>query len=161
MFSVRVCVCVWNALSASWLYTEIYQTPSGDETTACDRDAKLRWMAERSWPLTLVIRYGCCNWAAVFSINRHYGPLCWPVPLAVLLFLEAPGSSRASALALCIPQVISVSQLSASLHISKESLNSLVEHSVDYEKLDTTEGLTKKFLHDLHGLCKLAQKCMI
>lgn len=45
------------------------------------------------WPP--VIRYGRCNWPAVFSINRHYGPLCWPAPLAALLFLEAPGSSSA------------------------------------------------------------------
>lgn len=73
---------------------------TGNEATAHDRDAKWRQMVDGSWPLTLVIRYGRCNWPAVFSINRHYSPLCWPAPLVALLFLEAPGSSRVSVLAL-------------------------------------------------------------
>lgn len=62
---------------------------------------KWRRMVDRNWPLTPVIRYWCCNWPAVFFINGHYGPLCWPVPLVVLLFLEASGNERASVL--CSP----------------------------------------------------------
>lgn len=108
---------------------------TGNEATAHDRDAKWRQMVDGSWPLTLVIRYGRCNWPAVFSINRHYSPLCWPAPLVALLFLEAPGSSRVSVLALRSSKVISVSLLSASLHISGWSLSSVVKHSEDHEKL--------------------------
>ncbi len=93
-----------------------------------------------------MIRYGRCNWPAVFSINRHYGPLYRPAPLPALLFLEAPGSSRAPVLALSIPQIFSASLLLASSHISKDSLYSLVKHAVDYEKLDKTEGFVIDFL---------------
>lgn len=102
---------------------------------------------------------GCCNWPAVFSINRHYGPLCWPVPLAALLFLEAPGSSRASALARFLASH-RLSLLFYSQHhspISRESLSSLEKkrkkHAVDYEKLDETEGLTKACYSTVFGDC--------
>lgn len=122
-----------NTLSSLCLVTVWSEIRRTDEVTAHDRDTKWRQMVDGSWPLTPVIRYRRCNWPVVFSINRHYWPLCWPAPLAALLFLEAPGSSRASALTLCIPQVLPASLLSASLHISKQSFNSPVQHAVDHE----------------------------
>lgn len=79
---VSECVCL--------LCADIYQFPSGvmrqQPTTGTSNED--RWWTG-SWPLTPVIRYGRSNWLAVFSINRHYGPLCQPAPLAALLFLEA------------------------------------------------------------------------
>lgn len=111
-----------------------------------DRDAKWRQMVDGSGPLTPVIRYGHCNWPALFSINKHYGPLCWPAPLVALLFLETPGSNRASVLALHSSQVISSFLLSASLRISEWSLSSLVKHAEDHEKLDQNECLSESML---------------
>lgn len=80
-------------------------------------------MVDGSWPLTLVIRYGRSNWLAVFPINRHYGPLCQPAPLAALLFLEAPGISRAPVLALTTLQVYSATLSAASFLIRSHSVN--------------------------------------
>lgn len=71
-------VCVKHAEqhTASQLYGEIYWPPCPlIKAPASDRHIKWRQMVDGSWPLTLVIRYGCSNWLAVFSINRHYGSL--------------------------------------------------------------------------------------
>lgn len=117
-FCVHACVCVCQTcFTTHWLYSEMYRTPLSDEAKANDRDVKWRQIMNGSWPLTPVIRYGPCNWPAVFSINRHYGPLCQPAPLVALLFLEAPGSGRAPVLALSVPQVFCASLSSAWFHI--------------------------------------------
>lgn len=82
--------CLFACVRVCLLCAEIYQFPSAmmrqQPTTGASNED--RWWTG-SWPLTPVIRYGRSNWLAVFSINRHYGPLCQPAPLAALLFLEA------------------------------------------------------------------------
>lgn len=110
---VRVRVCVPDMLHSTLTVLWDISNPLSDEAKANDRDVKWRQIMNGSWPLTPVIRYGPCNWLAVFSINRHYGPLCQPAPLVALLFLEAPGSNRAPVLALSVPQVFCASLSSA------------------------------------------------
>lgn len=94
--NASVCAChTLNLPTVCW--DPLTSLPS-NEAPADDTHVKWRQMVDESLPLTLVIRYGRSNWLAVFPINRHYGPLCQPSPLAALLFLEAPGSSRAPVL---------------------------------------------------------------
>lgn len=91
------CSCLrvsYNTLNLPTVCWDPLTSLPSNEAPADDTHVKWRQMVDESWPLTLVIRYGRSNWLAVFPINRHYGPLCQPAPLAALLFLEAPGSSR-------------------------------------------------------------------
>lgn len=134
-----VCVCVWerkfddrlfflitspNYIQNSnplckYLHFEIYWPSSimmRQKLMTGVSDEDRWWMGADLWPP--LIRYGCSNWLAVFSINRHYRPLYQPAPLAALLFLEAPGSSRSPVLTLTVLQVFS--RALSSCHIGKK-----------------------------------------
>lgn len=123
LLSACVCVCVRNLLFLPAVCWDPLTSLPSNEAPADDSHVKWRQMVDGSWSLTPVIRYGRSNWLAVFSINRHYGPLCQPAPLAALLFLEAPGSCRAPVLALTTLQVYSASLSAASFHIGTHSAN--------------------------------------